>query len=251
MAFSFRRAALAVATLLAVVGIAEGAQGTDPAVPRPIAVVQAGTVHALTTVVPRSDPRAAPMRPVPLPPRAVRPKTPRRALPALAARTRPPRRPAFTPAAAQQRGAQALASLHRPVARGWTVQFAVYQGRNVGFADASTKVVTLWVKPTDSQQGLRITLAHELGHVLDFTRLTQAGRADYLELRGRAGHSGTWYPCNGCDDYDSAAGDFAEVYAYWLAGAGDFRSRFAPAPDSAQLQRLGAFFTQLERAPAP
>lgn len=253
MALRFGCPAVVVSVLLVVVGTADvlvlnGLRApsarlnvalvveAEPAPPRPRAlnVSKAVPRSAPVHIVPRSDPRV------------VRSRSGR---PGRIVAQRQVSRPTFTQTAAQQRGSQALASLHRPVAHGWTVRFAVYRGRYVGFADATKKVVTLWVKPTDSQQNLRITLAHELGHVLDYTRLTEARRADYLEIRGRGGYRGRWYPCDGCEDYAAAAGDFAEVYAYWLAGAGDFRSRFAAAPDRAQLDRLGAFFTQLERAP--
>ena len=255
MALRFGCPAVAVSVLLAVVGTADvlvlnGLMApsarldlalvveAEPAPPRPralnLTVPNAARISVPVLIVPRSDPHVVRSRP---------------SRPGRVVAQRPLSRPTFTQAAAQQRGSRALASLHRPVARGWTVTFAVYRGRYVGFADATKKVVTLWVKPADSQQSLRITLAHEFGHVLDYTRLTEARRGDYLEIRGRGGYRGSWYPCNGCEDYNSAAGDFAEVYAYWLAGAGDFRSRFAPAPERAQLDRLGAFFTQLERAP--
>ena len=159
-----------------------------------------------------------------------------------------PRRAPFTLAVATQRGQAALASLPvRPTA-GWRVAFAVYRGRYLGMTDSGHKLITLWVKPTDSRQQLRITLGHELGHVLDFTTVGSDQRTRYLSLRGRAGSTTRWYPCNGCEDYAYPAGDFAEVYALWVAGAGDFRSRFAAAPNAGQLARLGSFFRTLGQA---
>lgn len=159
-----------------------------------------------------------------------------------------PKKAPFTLAVATRRGEAALASLHAKPVAGWKVHFEIYHGRYLGMADSGTKTVTLWVKATDSRQQLRITLAHELGHVLDYTTVGGSQRSQYLSLRGQSASTTRWYPCNGCEDYAYPVGDFAEVYALWLAGPGDFRSRFAATPTSAQLTRLGAFFTSLNSA---
>ena len=124
--------------------------------------------------------------------------------------------------------------------------FEVYRGTYQGLADSGRKVVTIWVRSTDTRGKLRITIAHEMGHVLDYTALTAHDKGRYLSLRGRSGSTAAWYPANGTSDYASPAGDFAEVYALYLAGAGDFRSTFAPQPTSTQLSSLGQFFSDLQ-----
>ena len=126
------------------------------------------------------------------------------------------------------------------------MRYDVYTGTWQGLADSGTKVVTIWVRATDTQNKLRITIAHEMGHVLDYTTLTEHDRGRYLSLRGRSGCTAPWYPRNGTSDFASPAGDFAEVYALYRAGGGDFRSTFAPQPNASQLSSLSAFLSDLE-----
>jgi hypothetical protein len=190
--------------------------------------------------VPVARPRAVVRKPVvPAPPVVVR-RTAR-----VATRTVTPV-PAFTPLEAQRRGAAAYASLGRRLPAGWVMRFEVYRGTYQGLADSGRKVVTIWVRSADNQPRLRITIAHEMGHVLDYTTLTAHDKGRYLSLRGRSGSTARWYPGNGTSDYASPAGDFAEVYALHLAGGGDFRSTFAPQPSSSQLGALCRFFADLE-----
>lgn len=144
---------------------------------------------------------------------------------------------------ADRRGRAALAALGYPTERlGYAIVFRPYVGRELGRADGRTRTITLYVKPGQSERVLRITLAHEIGHVVDYLTSTDASRAAYLRARGLAPQR--WFPCTGCSDYASPAGDFAEVFALWLAGPGDFRSRLAGPPPRAQLAQLGARYFQ-------
>lgn len=251
MFHAFRRRLLALALLLAlgVVGdqLAVALLSSGPSyAPASVSFTSASApgderelprAHAPAVTTPIRQPRV-----VPAPQASARPAV-HRALRHRAARPSAPK--PFTLAMATQRGKAALASLRRAPAAGWTVRFEVYQGRYLGLTDSGTKLLTLWVKPTDGQQELRITLAHELGHILDFTTVGAEQRSTYLQLRHRSDNTAPWYPCNGCEDYAFASGDFAEVYALWLAGPGDFRSRFAAVPDAASLKEIGSFFTSL------
>ncbi|MDP3710998.1 MAG: hypothetical protein Q8R60_00765 [Mycobacteriales bacterium] len=185
--------------------------------------------------------------PVLVVPPAPRPPAVTRTLP----RTEPVRRtPVARPvqresrqAYADRRGRAALAALGYPTERlGYAIVFRPYVGRELGRADGRTRTITLYVKPGQSERVLRVTLAHEIGHVVDYLTSTDESRAAYLRARGIAPQR--WFPCSGCSDYASPAGDFAEVFALWLAGPGDFRSRMAPAPGRAQLAQLGARFFQ-------
>lgn len=168
-------------------------------------------------------------------------------------RTDRPRRTAAQPgvretrqAYADRRGRAALASLGYPTERlGYTIVFRPYTGGVLGRADGRARVVTLFVKPGQSELSLRVTLAHEIGHVVDYLTSTSASRRDYLAARGISPRA--WFPCSGCSDYASPAGDFAEVFALWLAGPGDFRSRLAGPPARAQLHELGLRFFQPPR----
>ena len=154
---------------------------------------------------------------------------------------------------AQQRGEQALASLRYPWRElGYAVEFRDYQGGTLGTANSRTKRIVIYVKRDHSQDALRVTIAHELGHALDFEHATTGRRHDYRDIRGLS-QSARWYPCDGCTDYRSHAGDWAEVFAFWLAGPGDFRSEVAGPPNREQLRRLTPLFQvpRAQSAPAP
>lgn len=144
-----------------------------------------------------------------------------------------------------ERARQAFASLHTSLPSGWSIRFSLRQGSYQGLSSTGTRTVTIWARSSDTRQELRIIIAHELGHVLDFTTLTKADKHRYLELRDRGSFNGAWYPANGTSDYASPAGDFAEVYALWLAGPGDFRSTFAARPSSTRLAQIGQLFSEL------
>jgi hypothetical protein len=151
---------------------------------------------------------------------------------------------------AQERGRAALASLPYPYRElGVSITFKDYRGGTLGLFEPDSRRVTVYVAPTQSTQGLRVTIAHELGHALDSLVSTAATRRSYLVARGASPRT-AWLPCGRCSDYASGAGDFAEVFALAVAGRGDFRSRLAAEPTPAQLTALAPFFRPpSERAP--
>ncbi len=160
-----------------------------------------------------------------------------------------PSEPAATEA--EQRGERALASLQYPWRQlGYAVEFRDYEGGTLGTASSRTKRIVIYVKRDHAHQPLRVTIAHELGHALDFEHATAERRQDYRAIRDLS-QSARWYPCSGCRDYASHAGDWAEVFASWLAGPGDFRSEVAGPPDDEQLRRLGPLFQVPKAQAAP
>jgi hypothetical protein len=165
--------------------------------------------------------------------------------PVATGRTVTPAAPA-TPAL-QLRGEQALRSLRYDWrALGYTIRFEPYTGGTLGTTHRTRRLITIHVKRGQSELSLRATIAHELGHALDFTHGTTQRRQRYRQVRGLSPHS-PWFPCNRCDDLGSPAGDFAESFAAWLFGAGDFRGRLRPAPTAAELRQLAPLFA----LPAP
>lgn len=220
---SVREAAPSSSTATTVV--ARGPVALAPAVPEP-------TVE----LSPPADPTAPPAA-------GAAPATTAAPVVPAAAPAPPAPAPVPVPPALEQRALSALSSLDYPWRElGYDLRFQVHRGGDLlGLTDAAAKTITVFVRPQQSELSLRVTLAHELGHALDFETGSAAQRAQYLELRGLPADT-PWYPCDGCADYASGAGDWAEVFAYWLAGAGDFRSELAGPPDDATLARASALF---------
>jgi len=241
-----------LAVLCAGLTVAALGSGSPPA-------VEAGT--ALPAPSPASVP-LAPSVPPSMPRAATKPRVAVKAKPKPTVK-RPPSRPASRPRPAtrrpvpvkatpkpvvrtetvQQRGQRVLASLHYDWQRlGYTIVFLPERKGYLGYTDGATKTVTIWIRSSESDLVLAHTIAHELGHVLDFTHNNAAKHAAYLSLRG-INPTTNWYGCDGCTDYSSPAGDWAEVFAYWLAGPGDFRSQMGPPPDKAHMALIAQLYT--------
>lgn len=142
----------------------------------------------------------------------------------------------------QRKGEQALALIDYP----WrTTTFdIVFLPAKPGYRAlliARSRRIEVYVRPADSVRELAYVIAHEIGHAVDLAFNGAARRAAYLEARGLAGDT-EWFPCRRCEDLASGAGDFAEVFALWVLGPGQFSSRLAPAPGAGELEQLSAFF---------
>jgi hypothetical protein len=83
-------------------------------------------------------------------------------------------------------------------------------------------------------------LAHEFGHAFDLKYNDDQRRLQWKRLRGIRNNT-PWFGCNGCPDYSTPAGDFAETFAYLLLGPGSYHSRMAPAPAQNQVAELASF----------
>ena len=144
----------------------------------------------------------------------------------------------------QRRGAAALASLRRPTdAQAFRVEFLSERSDVLGLAYLQERRIEIFVRSCTelSDSLLRHALAHEIGHLVDGSRMTATRREEWLRTRGIA--PGTpWQGCNACADFATPAGDFAEVYAQWQRGASDNLSELAPAPAASALDQLAAQF---------
>ena len=87
------------------------------------------------------------------------------------------------------------------------------------------------------------TLAHELGHAVDLTYGTSYRRHEYRRMRGFSADV-KWFGCDACSDYATPAGDFAEVFEYWLLGGGDYRSQLGGPPDTQTLEYVSTLFVE-------
>jgi hypothetical protein len=101
-------------------------------------------------------------------------------------------------------------------------------------------VIDVYVRPTDSTEQLAVSIAHELGHMIDWYLLNDVDRVAWSALRGRPG--ATWWACDSCTDYATGSGDFAETFAAWEVAPIDYRSTFAPLPAASALVELARFF---------
>ncbi len=190
------------------------------------------TVAAAPPLKAASRLRAAAARPVAVRPVARRPVVRRVPAPTV-------RRLVESPA---QRGARVLASLHYPYQRlGYRIQFLPDKHGYLGLTVPEQRLIQIYVRSSESDLVLSHSIAHEIGHALDFSRSSLVTHRTYLTMRGLS-TSRDWFGCSGCTDYRTPAGDWAEVFAYWLAGPGDYRSQVAGAPSRTQLRALGALF---------
>ena len=229
----------------------------------PVAAVAVASALTATSAAPSAVLPAAPTAVTPASPAATAPpaaRTVRRAAavtaapvivraatPARPPAPRPAARPAPVVAAVESpaaRGARVLASLGydwQPL--GYRIRFLPARDGLLGLTNPSRRLVEVYVKDSESDLVLAHTIAHELGHVVDAVHGTADRRASYLRLRG-LDPGAAWFGCARCTDYATPAGDWAEVFAAWLAGPGDFRSELAGAPSNAQLQQLAPLFDQ-------
>ena len=151
-----------------------------------------------------------------------------------------------TAASAQTRpeaiGQQALEMIDYPwETLGWTVEFKPGRSGYLGLAVGPERRVEIYVRDSHGVLDVAHTLAHELGHAVDLTYGIDYRRSEYRRMRGLSAKA-DWFGCDACSDYATPAGDFAEVFEYWLLGGGDFRSQLAGAPTAEQLEHLSTLF---------
>ena len=145
---------------------------------------------------------------------------------------------------AQSVGEAALAQIDYPIDKlGWSVQFLSGRSGYLGLAIGEERRIEIYVRSTHGVSDVAHTLAHELGHAVDLTYGSAYRRREYRRLRGFSSDH-TWFGCDACTDYATPAGDFAEVFEYWLLGGGDYRSQLAGAPDSTTLEYISTLFVE-------
>lgn len=150
------------------------------------------------------------------------------------------------PAAAQSRpeliGQEALGLIDYPWdTLGWTIEFKPGRSGFLGLAIGPEQRVEIYVRDTHGVIDVAHTLAHELGHAVDLTYGIDYRRSEYRRMRGLNADA-DWFGCDACTDYATPAGDFAEVFEYWLLGGGDFRSQLAGPPSAEQLEEIATLF---------
>ena len=143
-----------------------------------------------------------------------------------------------------QVGAQALELIDYPWRDlGWEIVFLPGRPGYLGLAIGEERRIEIFVRPDHDVNEVAHTLAHELGHAVDITWGSDYRRGEYRRLRG-FGPKPTWFGCDECSDYATPAGDFAEVFEYWLLGGGDYRSQLASPPGAEHLGVMTHLFVK-------
>ncbi len=122
---------------------------------------------------------------------------------------------------------------------GWSIEFK--QGRDgiLGYAFFDQQRIEIYVRPSHGPTEVAATLAHELGHAVDVSLLTNDDRAVWTDLRSI---DAPWWPRSSGSDFASGAGDFAEAFAAWQVGEMS-RSEVAAQPTPGQLALLASLAT--------
>ena len=147
-----------------------------------------------------------------------------------------------------EKGQAATARLRYPWRDlGYTVEFQPGRPGYLGLTYPGQRRIVLFVRECQTVDSVAHVFGHEVGHAVDVTYNDALRRLEWQRIRG---FDAPWFPCDGCSDYRTGAGDFAEVFAFLKAPPGAFRSALAGRPTAEQAAVLEPFFHPVT-APAP
>ena len=118
----------------------------------------------------------------------------------------------------------------------WVVVFGGERAGVRGLTYPGEKRIEIFIRSDDTVDLLHRVFAHELGHVVDVERNSNADRQRWREQRG-IGDNVDWWPSSESPDFATGAGDFAEAFAVLETGVAT-RSTVAPQPTAADLALL-------------
>ncbi len=121
--------------------------------------------------------------------------------------------------------------------QGWTIVFLEPRGRASGYTWSAEQRIEVFVKDSDTSARVARVLAHELGHAIDVTLNRPDDRREWLAER-ELGADTPWWPGSGLPDFESGAGDFAEVFAVTQVGSADFRSELNIKIDEGDIELM-------------
>ncbi|MDA3040088.1 MAG: hypothetical protein O3C27_11275 [Actinomycetota bacterium] len=195
-----------------------------------LAVLVGGAVTGLAATQLLAHDRTVAANPATTNSRAIAPATTLR--PTAAPTTDEPRTPT-------ERGHEALELITydwRDKLSDWSIVFAPGREGVLGLTYVDDKTIEVFVRDDQTAALLAHVIAHEMGHAVDVTLNSSDERERWQEARDIG--SAPWWPDDGATDFLTGAGDFAESFAAWQVGSGDFRSKLAGPPNAAQLGLL-------------
>jgi hypothetical protein len=139
----------------------------------------------------------------------------------------------------QQVGDLALARLSYPWRQrltGWSIVFLPGRPGLLGGTWTYEQRIEVYVRDSQTPEEVAFTLAHEMGHAVDVTLMSEQMRQQWKDARG-IDHSVPWWVDSGATDFSSGSGDWAEAFAVWQVG-GQSHTRVAPQPGAAELALL-------------
>jgi hypothetical protein len=87
--------------------------------------------------------------------------------------------------------------------------------RALGTAFCHSNRIEIYLQYWDTSQDVAQTVAHEIGHIVDWRFLNDEDRMRWRELRGFS-RDYPWYSNRFRPDWKDPCGDFAECFAAWL-----------------------------------
>ncbi|HEY3702837.1 MAG TPA: hypothetical protein VGL32_11320, partial [Acidimicrobiales bacterium] len=139
-------------------------------------------------------------------------------------------------------GAAALSQISYPWQQlGYQIVFLGPRADLMGQTIFDQHRIEIYLRNGESRLMVAHVVAHEIGHAADVAYNTPERRQRWLQLRG-ASTSQPWFGCDGCDDFSSPAGDYAETFSFWQVGPAADYSHLAPHPSADQLKQLIPLF---------
>lgn len=146
----------------------------------------------------------------------------------------------FGPASIQDRAHATMARVSYPWEEelpSWTIEFVEGNSEIAGYTWSREHRIEIFVRDNSTDESLYRVLAHEFGHAVDVSLNDGDERRRWLEQRATIELQ--WWPDSGKADFQTGAGDFAEVFAVWMTkDSSDFRSQVGPTPSPADLKLM-------------
>lgn len=121
---------------------------------------------------------------------------------------------------------------------GYTIHFLAARRGITGMTYPSSQRIEVYVRSCSKMTNayLAETIAHEIGHAVDFTLGTDAWQRQWMVAR-HISLSIPWYGAPYASDFATPAGDFAETFGAWQVPDGPNDSKWG-RPSAAQLKLL-------------